>query len=1157
MDNNPFLMSDVDCFGDTSSNPFLSGLPSKVELEIEPFGIPDAADYNPDLNPFLSAMEDSNNTFMNLVPSNNNIFDIEHSVPTFNIQSANEPQKSTSETKDLIMSITSFMDNASEALLNQMEIARTPIPSPDAELHLVPSRDSPVFGASPDPLIFEHTGPKSFNPFAEFMDVSVEPSAPVHYDASSFGGGIFSLTSEPEPNFFSPNATHQPEASEALLVDLLSDGIEDASTVPFIPMKTSLLDEDIVMEPLPPIPPSIVEDTLSAVSPIESVAAVAEETVSSFEAFHAPRAGTRPPPPKPPPPHRPPRPAAPSTPDRNMSLGLTSSPVLDTIPSPMPASMLSSRQSSASASPEFSAVPSIAELLSQPVRTILADQFATEQIVKDDPNRLSAVLESMTGGYSPTTNLSGDAFNHVEEDTQRDDAPTGQFASKPQIFQPGPEVAISRPSTKKIDPSIMSTTAWCVPPPPTTKIQSQDSIEFDAFASRFESATLPDDLPDPFGDSSAFGESLMSMDAGTLGFENTDSSSDAFLSMTEPPPVPKTTPLHGPNENSFQTLATRYEAERGPSPIIPMSLPGLRMAAADLDSPESVGRVQVFENPFLAGVTPADGENGMKGDDTAASTPLFELDQTETLLPFPRTTWEEGVDFVSWEMQMRHPLKKKLTGQRFWKKIFVKLTHSGNIQVFTDANDKEPIQELPLQPSYCVSEIAAQQFDQFGKIFTLKVQYVYYKERPGVRPGQISKAERLTSRLSQFASYAIAGDLAGVKEFGSDIKKLGVPIEHTPQVSELMKLGSHSYEDLKMFSHLVEEQLFKLTLHRDRSLTYKQEEIQITVVDEIFIEQELMGHVTCNIARMPEIELGLNDLDRQGKEVVGRHDILPVVTEEWIRLEDVDFHSVILAGRFIPPDATYIELLRFRVRPPKNRELPLQVKTVINISGKKVEIRADVLVPGSSGRKMGPVPCEDVAIRFPIPECWIYMFRTEKHFRYGSVKSAHRRHGKVKGLERFLGTVETMEQAMMEVSSGQAKYEHHHKAIVWRMSRLPKEGQGAYTTHTFICRLTLTTYDSLPESMEKYCFVEFTMPATTVSHCVARSVSCNLDEPPEKYVKYLARHEYKVAMEFTQGQEIASYLAATSVPTNTRPISPALSAANSDTKAGDDSSDSE
>lgn len=52
------------------------------------------------------------------------------------------------------------------------------------------------------------------------------------------------------------------------------------------------------------------------------------------------------------------------------------------------------------------------------------------------------------------------------------------------------------------------------------------------------------------------------------------------------------------------------------------------------------------------------------------------------------------------------------------------------------------------------------------------------------------------------------------------------------------------------------------------------------------------------------------------------------------------------------------------------------------------------------------------------------------------------RTGKVKGIERFLGTVETLEQSLIEVTSGQAKYEHQHRAIVWRMARLPKEGQG-------------------------------------------------------------------------------------------------------------------
>lgn len=47
----------------------------------------------------------------------------------------------------------------------------------------------------------------------------------------------------------------------------------------------------------------------------------------------------------------------------------------------------------------------------------------------------------------------------------------------------------------------------------------------------------------------------------------------------------------------------------------------------------------------------------------------------------------------------------------------------------------------------------------------------------------MTKAERLTNKLSQFAAYAIQGDYQGVKEFGSDLKKLGLPVEHGAQVS--------------------------------------------------------------------------------------------------------------------------------------------------------------------------------------------------------------------------------------------------------------------------------------------------------------------------------------------------------------------------------------
>lgn len=556
--------------------------------------------------------------------------------------------------------------------------------------------------------------------------------------------------------------------------------------------------------------------------------------------------------------------------------------------------------------------------------------------------------------------------------------------------------------------------------------------------------------------------------------------------------------------------------------------------------------------------------------------PLFDEDVSQPLEEFPRVNYNGD----GWAMELRQPNKKKITAHRFWKKIFVKITYQGEnpvLQLYNTKDDKDPFQELPLQPSYSVSDIGAQQYDQYGKIFTVKLLYIFYKEKAGFRPGQVTKAERLTNKLSQFAAYAIQGDYQGVKEFGSDLKKLGLPVEHGAQTTTLLKLGSHSYEDMKQFSICIEEALFKLSAHRDRALNYKVEDVQITAMDELFVDQNSQGSVLKQIARvrlfflafmcgMPDVELGVNDLVRQGKEVVGRHDIIPVVTEEWIRLEGVEFHNCVQQDeyertrtiKFKPPDACYIELMRFRVRPPKNRELPLQLKTTMCITGNKVELKGDILVPGFTSRKLGQVPCEDVAIRFPIPECWIYLFRVEKHFRYGSVKSAHRRTGKVKGIDRFLGTMDNLEPHLIEVTSGEAKYEHHHRAVVWRMSRLPKEGQGAYTTHNLVCRMTLTSFDQVPEELDKYCYVEFTMPTTQVSHTTVRSVSIvnsEKDAPPEKYLRLMARHEYRVEIEHIHGQvEENPYLAATAMPRSPQPVpetkqSPAAAASDSDSSS--------
>ncbi|XP_047533795.1 protein stoned-B-like [Vanessa atalanta] len=677
--------------------------------------------------------------------------------------------------------------------------------------------------------------------------------------------------------------------------------------------------------------------------------------------------------------------------------------------------------------------------------------------------------------------------------------------------------------------------------------ESQDA--FDAFSAKFDSTGGNHMNTDAWGDDS-------NADSEPGGFEA--EAFDPFLSMGAPPPPAATPRLdhQGSRDSTDDTFSVFIRPKDSEAGAVESTVPVLAPPPRPQALPESP-RVNPFDKngtePMQQQVT-FDQEESRRRSGSGGETPptpLFDDDVSMPLEDFPRTKYTGP----GWEMHLRQPNKKKITGQRFWKKIFVRLACQGDnpvVQLLNTATDKEPLQELPLQACYSVSEVGAQQFDQFGKIFTVKLQLIFYKERPGVRPGQVTKAERITNKLSQFAAYAIQGDYQGVKEFGSDLRKLGLPVEHAPQVSQLFKLGSLSYEDVKQFSCCVEEALFRLSAHRDRALTYKMEEVQITAVDELYVEQDAEGSVLKQIARvrlfflgflsgMPDVELGVNDLRRQGKEVVGRHDIIPVVTEEWIRVEDVEFHACVQPQafaesqiiKFKPPDACYIELMRFRVRPPKNRELPLQLKAVWCVTGNKVELRADALVPGFASRKLGQVPCEDVAVRFPIPECWIYLFRVEKHFRYGSVKSAHRRTGKIKGIERFLGAVDTLQESLIEVTSGQAKYEHQHRAIVWRMPRLPKEGQGAYTTHNLVCRMALTSYDQVPEELARWAHVEFTMPATQVSHTTVRSVSLQEHDgdPPEKYVRYLARHEYMVGIERTSGQAVAAYsLAATKEP---------------------------
>ena len=115
------------------------------------------------------------------------------------------------------------------------------------------------------------------------------------------------------------------------------------------------------------------------------------------------------------------------------------------------------------------------------------------------------------------------------------------------------------------------------------------------------------------------------------------------------------------------------------------------------------------------------------GDGESPETPLFDSDVSKPLDPFPRLDYAGD----GWEMFIRHPPKKKITAQRYWKKVWVRLVMQGDnpaVLLFNHKDDKDPFQELPLQVLTAELSILlilllhndlAFNFDSFaGKIFS-------------------------------------------------------------------------------------------------------------------------------------------------------------------------------------------------------------------------------------------------------------------------------------------------------------------------------------------------------------------------------------------------------------------------------------------------------
>ncbi|XP_032883450.1 stonin-2 isoform X1 [Amblyraja radiata] len=444
-----------------------------------------------------------------------------------------------------------------------------------------------------------------------------------------------------------------------------------------------------------------------------------------------------------------------------------------------------------------------------------------------------------------------------------------------------------------------------------------------------------------------------------------------------------------------------------------------------------------------------------------------------------------------WTMMLRIPEKKNIMSSRHWGPIYVKMLDNARLQLFYEKGLEKPFREIQLLPSHELSELKLQNFDENGKIHTIRIDQVLYREKRKYHPLPI--------------------------------------VVQTPIREQVIKLGTTCYEDYVSFVTAIQDALMKMPSTRDICASYFEDEITVEVQDEFrgvvakgdnkLIQHCVVAHISilAFVSGMPESRIGLNDVQIKGNEVVSRDDIIPTTTTKWIKISDCQFHKCVdidefnnsRSIKFLPLDGHKFELMRFRTT-YSEKTLPFSLKTLATVKGAEVELQSWLVM--SSGfvpnqDQYAVMPCENVMIRYPVPMDWVKNFRREGVLREKSLKARVNRSasfgsGSVSGSE-----------PVMRVTLGSAKYEHAFKSIVWRINRLPDKNSASGHPHSFYCHLELGSDREVPASFVHYVDVEFDMPSSSASKAAIRSISVANKTIVRKWVVYKAHYNYQVEME--------------------------------------------
>ncbi|XP_059374687.1 stonin-2-like isoform X2 [Carassius carassius] len=447
-----------------------------------------------------------------------------------------------------------------------------------------------------------------------------------------------------------------------------------------------------------------------------------------------------------------------------------------------------------------------------------------------------------------------------------------------------------------------------------------------------------------------------------------------------------------------------------------------------------------------------------------------------------------------WPMLLRIPEKKNIMSSRHWGPIFVRLTNSGQLQLFYEKGLEKPFKEFQLNSQHEISEPKLQNYDENGRVHTISVDHVVYKEKRKIQPK--------------------------------------VTVVHMPVREQVVKLGTTNYQDFLSFQHTLQERLVGLSIDQEGlnlPTTYTEEEIHVEVRDNFYgivskgdsriLEQQVMTRVymLAFLNGSPPCSIGLNDVQVKGKEVVSRHDIIPNSTSRWIQLRDSRLHECAdqlefaesRAITFSPLVGRRFELLRFRTAFAE-KTLPFTLRTVACVKGAEVEMQSWLVMSTGFSSNRDPltlIPCENVAIRYPIPEIWAKNFKRESVTGEKSLKARFN-----KGAS-FGSTSTSGSEPAMRVTFGTAKYEQAFRSVVWRISRLPDKNSALGHPHTFFCHLELGSDWEVPAKFECLVEVEFDMPSASASRTTVRSLSVGDRTDLKKWITYKSHYSYQVAVE--------------------------------------------